>query len=41
MKTLITYATRFGCTEKCANKLAEKFTNDVEIVNLKNNTVFF
>lgn len=41
MKILITYATRFGCTEKCANKLAEKLTNDVEVINLKNNTVFF
>jgi menaquinone-dependent protoporphyrinogen oxidase len=34
MKILITYATRFGCTEKCANKLAEKLTNDVEVINL-------
>jgi menaquinone-dependent protoporphyrinogen IX oxidase len=36
MKTLITYANRFDCTEKCTNKLAEKLTNDVGVINLKN-----
>ncbi|MBC8387185.1 MAG: flavodoxin [Actinobacteria bacterium] len=38
MNTLITFATRFGCTEKCAKKLEEKLSNDMEIINLKNNT---
>ncbi|GAG83024.1 unnamed protein product [marine sediment metagenome] len=37
MKTLITFTTRFGCTEKCAKKLEEKLSNDVEVINLKNN----
>lgn len=36
MKILITYATRFGCTEKCTNRLAEKLTSDIEVINLKN-----
>ena len=37
MKTLIAYASRYGCTEKCSKKLAELVSGDVEIVNLKVN----
>jgi len=37
MKTLIAYASRYGCTEKCSKKLAELLSGNVEIVNLKVN----
>ncbi len=37
MKTLIVYASKYGCTEKCANILAKKLTGEVEIINLKIN----
>lgn len=35
MKTLIIYATKYGCTEKCANILAKELGNDVKLVNIK------
>ncbi len=37
MKILILYGTSYGCTEKCAFKLAENMGNDVEILNLDGN----
>ncbi len=38
MNTLIAYATKYGCTEKCAKLLAEKLTGNVKLCNLKNNS---
>lgn len=35
MNTLIAYATKHGCTEKCASILSEKLTGEVELYNLK------
>lgn len=35
MKTLIVYATKTGCTEKCAAILAEKLSGEVDLCNLK------
>jgi menaquinone-dependent protoporphyrinogen oxidase len=35
MKTLIVYASRHGCTEKCTIKLEDKLAGTVERVNLK------
>jgi menaquinone-dependent protoporphyrinogen oxidase len=35
MKTLIAYATKYGCTEKCAKALSEKLTGEVRLCNLK------
>ena len=37
MTTIIVYATKFGSTEKCAKKLAEKLLGEVEVINLKSN----
>ncbi|MCL5070511.1 MAG: flavodoxin domain-containing protein [Actinobacteria bacterium] len=37
MNILIAFATRFGCSEKCAKKLEEKLSNNVEVINLRNN----
>lgn len=34
MKTLIVYATKYGSTEKCAKKLTEKLTGEVDLCNL-------
>jgi len=34
MSTLILYATRYGCTEKCANQLSDKIKGQVEVKNL-------
>jgi len=34
MRTLIVYASRHGCTEKCALKLSEKLTGEKILVNL-------
>jgi menaquinone-dependent protoporphyrinogen oxidase len=34
MPTLIVYATKYGCTEKCANMLAEKLKDEVTLCNL-------
>lgn len=35
LKTLIVYATKYGCTEKCAGALAEKVFGDVALYNVK------
>ena len=35
MNTLIAYATKYGCTEKCAAILSEKLTGKVDLCNLK------
>lgn len=35
MNTLIVYATKYGATEKCARKLTERLTGNIEMVNLK------
>ena len=35
MKTLIAYATKYGCAEKCAGTLSEMLTGQVELCNLK------
>jgi len=37
MKTLVLFASRYGCTEKCANMLAEKINGDVEVKDLVKN----
>ncbi|MCC5911081.1 MAG: flavodoxin domain-containing protein [Clostridiaceae bacterium] len=37
MSTLIIYATKYGCTEKCAKMLSEKLQGKVELWNLKEN----
>jgi menaquinone-dependent protoporphyrinogen oxidase len=37
MSTLIVYATRYGFAEKCANMLAEKLTEKVDLCDLKKN----
>ncbi|MDW7651899.1 MAG: flavodoxin domain-containing protein [Bacillota bacterium] len=34
MKTLLVYASKHGCTEKCAKMLAEKLTGEIELVRL-------
>ncbi|HOL16654.1 MAG TPA: flavodoxin domain-containing protein [Bacillota bacterium] len=39
MKTIVVYATRYGCTEKCAGMLAEKLGGEVELCNLKRDRV--
>lgn len=35
MKTLITYATKYGCAENCAKALEEKLSGNVNLQNLK------
>lgn len=35
MKTLIVYATKHGCAEKCALKLKEKLKGEITLLNLK------
>ena len=35
MKTLIVYATKYGCAEKCGKILAEKLSGAVDLCNLK------
>lgn len=35
MNTLIVYATRYGCSESCAEIISEKLKGEVEIHNLK------
>lgn len=35
MKTMIVYATKYGCTEKCAAALKEQLTGEIDLVNLK------
>lgn len=35
MNTLIAYATKYGCAEKCAKILAERLTGRIDLCNLK------
>ena len=35
MKTLIAYATKHGCTEKCSKMLKEELQGQVELINLE------
>lgn len=35
MKTLIAYASKYGCAKKCAIKLSEKLSGEVDIIDLK------
>lgn len=35
MNTLIVYASKYGCTEKCVELLSKELTGNVDIVNLK------
>ena len=35
MSTLIVYASKYGCTEKCAKLIAGEIKDEVEIINLK------
>ena len=35
MNTLVAYATKYGCTEKCARILSEKLTGNVDLYDLK------
>ncbi len=35
MNTLIVYASKYGCTEKCARLLADQLTGTVELHHLK------
>lgn len=35
MKTLLVYATKYGCTEKCAEILVKKLAGEVDLCNLK------
>ncbi len=37
MKIGIIYATKHGCTEKCAYKLKQDLSGEIELINLKNN----
>ena len=39
MATLILYGTTYGCTEKCAFKLADYIAGDVKALNLEGNNV--
>ncbi|WP_368645710.1 flavodoxin domain-containing protein [Alkalibacterium putridalgicola] len=38
MKTLIAYASKHGCTEKCANMLEEQLEGEIEKIDLKEKT---
>ena len=35
MNTLIVYATKYGCAQKCAMELSKEFKDNVELINLK------
>jgi menaquinone-dependent protoporphyrinogen oxidase len=35
MNTLIVYASKYGCTEKCAKLIAKELNDKVDIINLK------
>lgn len=35
MNTLVAYATKYGCTQKCAQELSKRLKDNVELVNLK------
>lgn len=39
MKTLIIYASKHGCTEKCSNLLKDKLNGQVKIVDIKKDNV--
>ena len=39
MKTLIIYASKYGCTEKCSNLLKDKLSGEVKIVDIKKENV--
>jgi len=39
MRTLIAYATKYGCTEKCAQRLAAILDGEVELCNLQKKKV--
>ncbi|MCJ7689562.1 MAG: flavodoxin domain-containing protein [Clostridiaceae bacterium] len=39
MKTLIIYASKHGCTEKCSNILKDKLNGEVKIVNIKKDSI--
>lgn len=39
MKTIIIFATKYGCTEKCSNMLANKLAGEIEVLNIKNSPV--
>ncbi len=38
MKTLIIYATKHGCTEKCASKLKDRIDGEIDLVNVRNSS---
>lgn len=35
MNTLIVYASKYGCTEKCAKLLSKELYGEVDIINVK------
>lgn len=35
MKTIIAYASKYGCTKECAEKLASKLQGEIELLDLK------
>lgn len=37
MNTLIVYASKYGCAEKCANLLSKDLTGNVDLINIKEN----
>ncbi|MFD1179000.1 flavodoxin domain-containing protein [Paenibacillus puldeungensis] len=39
MSTLIVYAGKYGCTEKCVNALTSQIKDPVEVINLHHDTV--
>lgn len=39
MKTLIIYASKHGCTEKCSNILKDKLNGEVKIVDIKKDSI--
>ena len=39
MTTLLVYASKHGCTEKCATILAEKLSGDVNVCNLEKDAI--
>jgi menaquinone-dependent protoporphyrinogen oxidase len=39
MKTLIIYATKYGSAQTCANLLKEKLVGDIQVVNIKTDSV--
>ena len=36
MSTLIVYASKYGCTEKCVKLMSKKLNDKVDLINLKN-----